>query len=69
MTYNYRLTNDIRKKGWIIFVKGFYETGEASNLSELEVPTGIPLLPKATAIVPDLKWMMKGVSVGIALDL
>lgn len=68
VTYNYRLTKDIRKKGWIIYVKGFYGTGEAKNLSDLSIPSGLNV-NNATATVPDLKWMVKGMAVGIALDL
>lgn len=68
VTYNYRLTKDIRKTGWIIYVKGFYGTGEAKNLSDLDIPSGLNV-NNATAIVPDLKWMVKGMAVGIALDL
>lgn len=68
VTYNYRLTKDIRKKGWIIYVKGFYGTGEAKNLSDLNIPAGLNV-NNATATVPDLKWMVKGMAVGIALDL
>lgn len=68
VTYNYRLTKDVRKKGWLLYAKGFYATGEAKSLTVLDIPAELNVL-NATASAPDLKWEMKGLFIGVGLEL
>lgn len=67
-TYYYRLTSDKQKKGWLFYTKGFYEKGDAKNLTDLGVPTDLNTT-NTSAYVPDLEWEIKGLYLGIALEL
>lgn len=68
VTYNYRITKNLRRTGLIFYAKGFYGAMETYNLSEIDGAGGWNP-NKATAVVPDLDWKVKGLMVGIAMDM